>query len=58
MGRRKLNEFDIQAEREAKALSDLCRMRPKNQQLRKSYVCDGFRFPTGQKHRNVIQTAC
>lgn len=58
MAHKNIDKFDIDAEREAGAISDLQKIRPKNYQLRKTYMVDGERFPTGQRHRNVIQTAC
>lgn len=58
MGRRKLDEYDLLSEREGRAIDRHRRLSVHAPRLRKSYKCDGFTFPTGNRHRNVIQTAC
>jgi len=58
MARRQIDQFDIDAERESVAIKSANKNRVHNPMLNKTYVCDGFRFPTGKKHRNVIQSAC
>ncbi len=49
---KQLDEFDIQAERESKAITTANQFRPHNPRLNRFYYCEGDRFGTGKKHRN------
>jgi len=53
MGKRKLDQFDIDAEREGQALKRAYRgVCPDfDKRLKKSYFVDGYRFNNGEKHR-------
>jgi len=48
---KQIDENDIQAEREAKAIIRSKQSRCHTSHIRKTYKIDGDRFNTGQKHR-------
>ena len=50
--RKHYTEIDSIAKREGKAISTMNRIgNVQAKRLNKSYICDGFRFNTGKKHR-------
>ena len=56
MGKRKLDIYDIEAEREGNAIRSVKKITPKNNRLKTLYVVDGQKFRTGEKHHHYIQS--
>ena len=53
MAKRQLDEIDLQAEREGQAITKHTALKPKNNQIHKTYVVDGEQFLTGNKHKHL-----
>jgi len=53
MTRQKPDQFDIEAERESKAIVKASKLRPRVSHLKRYYYCDGEHFGTGMKHRHI-----
>lgn len=53
---KQIDEIDIQAEREGKAIKKHNSIRPKNHVIKKLYFVDGQPFSTGYKRRRIDGT--
>lgn len=53
MANKHLDEIDIAAEREGQAIVKIMALKPKNNQIHKTYVVDGEQFITGNKQKHL-----
>lgn len=53
MTRRQFDEIDANAEREGRAITKHMVLKPKNNQIHKTYTVDGQQFITGNKHKHL-----
>lgn len=54
MANKQLDEIDMQAIREGIAITKIMALKPKNNQLHKTYSVDGEQFLTGNKHKHLL----
>ena len=53
MAHRQFDKIDADAEHEGIAITKIMVLKPKNNQLHKTYTVDGEQFLTGNKHKHL-----